>query len=82
MRRCTDKVGKAPPGWAFGGVSSLLQQQVNHTREAMRAVDYVGVDAGVEAIGVLKVALADDVVGIGSHLLHVFPGREPTEHVH
>ncbi len=47
----------------------------------MQAVDHVGVDAGVQAVGVLKVALADDAVGVGRHLRHDFQGFQMAQDV-
>ena len=46
-----------------------LQQKVNHARKDVQAVDHIGGDTAVQAIGVLKVTHTDDALGVSLDLL-------------
>lgn len=58
-----------------------LQQQISNGCKDVQAVDHIRRDAGVEAVGVLHVALAEDAVGVGRYFLHYFQRLKLAQHV-
>lgn len=71
--------GSFPFFQSFHGVP--LQPQVDDAREDVQAVDHVGRDAAVQAVGVLQIAFADAPGGVGLHFLCDFQLFQLAQHV-